>query len=51
MDMGGWAKNAEVFMSFSMDAGGKVASASPYGVGGSMARFTIVNERLYTVGK
>ena len=50
MDMGGWAKNAEVFMSFSMDAGGKVASASPYGVGGSMARFTIVNERLYTVG-
>ena len=49
-DMGGWAKNAEVFMSFSMDAGGRVASASPYGVGGSMARFTIVNERLYTVG-
>lgn len=26
------------------------ASVSPYGVGGSMARFTIVNQRLYTVG-
>jgi len=50
INMGGWAQNAEVFMSFSMDAGGKMASASPYGVGGSMARFTIVNERLYTVG-
>lgn len=26
------------------------ASAAPYGVGGSMARFTITNDRLYTVG-
>lgn len=26
------------------------ASVSPYGVGGSMARFTIINQRLYTVG-
>lgn len=26
------------------------ASVSPYGVGGSMARFTIVDKRLYTVG-
>lgn len=26
------------------------ASVSPYGVGGSMARFTIVNQRLYAVG-
>ncbi len=50
MNMGGWARNANVFMSFSADASGKSASASPYGVGGSMARFTIVNERLYTVG-
>jgi hypothetical protein len=50
MDLGGWAKNAGVFMSFAADAGGKSAAVSPYGVGGSMARFTIINERLYTVG-
>ena len=50
-DMGGWAKNEGMFMSFAMDAGSRsISSASPYGVGGSMARFTIVNERLYTVG-
>lgn len=38
---------------FSATAGGdaKVSSTpSPYGVGGSMARFTIAKERLYTVG-
>lgn len=51
INMGGWAKDAGVFMSVSMEAGGRqVASSSPYGVGGSMARFSIVKERLYTVG-
>lgn len=38
---------------FSLSAGGDArasASSSPYGVGGSMARFTIAKERLYTVG-
>jgi hypothetical protein len=45
-------KNAEVFM-VSADANVSRASgfASPIGIGGSMARFTIVNERLYTVGQ
>ena len=51
IDMSGWARNRGVFLSSSFSAdGSKSASSSPYGVGGSMARFTIVNERLYTVG-
>ena len=51
VNIGGWAQNAGVFMSYAAaDAGGKSAATSPYGVGGSMARFTIVQERLYTVG-
>jgi hypothetical protein len=52
-NMGNWMqKNAEVFM-VSADANGLRASgfASPIGIGGSMARFTIANERLYTVGQ
>jgi len=51
--LGNWMrKNAEVFM-VSADANVSRASgfASPIGIGGSMARFTIVNERLYTVGQ
>ncbi len=39
---------ADVF--FSAQSGNTKASASPIGVGGSMARFTIMNDRLYTVG-
>jgi hypothetical protein len=52
MDMGRWARSEGVFLSssFSADASSKSGGSSPYGVGGSMARFTIVNERLYTVG-
>lgn len=39
---------ADVFMSSSnLSAGGK--ASSPIGAGGSMARFTIMNDRLYTV--
>ena len=35
---------------FAADVNSSAASASPIGVGGSMARFTIMNDRLYTVG-
>lgn len=40
-----------VFMSYSADAGGGKSggSVSPYGIGGSTARFAIVGNRLYTV--
>ena len=49
-DLGGWAKSAGMFMDFSAaSTTGGTASVSPYGVGGSMARFTIINERLFTV--
>lgn len=50
MNFGGWTKRTEVFFNSAADSQGAFSSASPYGVGGSMARFTIVNERLYTVG-
>lgn len=47
---------ANVYLDYSAFQGnsfpsGTSASVSPYGVGGSMARFTIVNQRLYTVGQ
>lgn len=51
--LGGWLKNANVFMdyaAFSSSGSAASPSVSPYGYGGSMARFTIVNNRLYTVG-
>ena len=51
-----WGGRADVFMSAanasnSPATGGSnfVSSTSPIGAGGSMARFTIMNERLYTV--
>ena len=51
INLGGWAKSTGVFMQYAAaDASGKSTSVSPYGVGGSMARFTIINDRLYTVG-
>jgi hypothetical protein len=50
VDLGGWAKEAGMFLSYAADVRGQSAASSPYGVGGSMARFAIVNERLYTVG-
>ncbi|MGZ5222211.1 MAG: LVIVD repeat-containing protein, partial [Chitinophagaceae bacterium] len=51
-------RRGEIFLSFSAlndggnfsSGGGPSASASPYGMGGSMARFAITNSRLYTVG-
>ncbi len=47
-------KSGTVFMDYAAYSGVPVpqsnASVSPYGVGGSMARFTIVDQRLYTVG-
>jgi hypothetical protein len=53
-DIGGWLKSANVFMDYAASSGVATpqsnASVSPYGIGGSMARFTIVNQRLYTVG-
>jgi hypothetical protein len=50
---GGWLKSANVFMdyaAFNSGSGSASPSVSPYGYGGSMARFTVVNKRLYTVG-
>lgn len=38
------------FESFSSGTATKSSSPAPYGVGGSMARFTIASNRLYTVG-
>ncbi len=49
--IGGFLKSGDVFMSYTANSSsGGSASVSPIGTGGSMARFTIVNERLYTVG-
>lgn len=52
---GGWWGEKDAFMSYSSNgsqsaSGGSVASASPFGMGGSMARFAIVQDRLYSVG-
>lgn len=52
-DLENWRRRGDTFMNFS---GGNVGSgssksAAPYGVGGSMARFAIANERLYTAGE
>lgn len=41
-------RSGDVF--FASQSNNALASASPIGVGGSMARFTIMNDRLYTVG-
>jgi hypothetical protein len=42
------SRGGDVF--FAAQSNNSLASASPVGVGGSMARFTIMNDRLYTVG-
>lgn len=53
---GGWWAEKDVFMTYSANSGGfttgnaGASAASPFGVGGSMARFAIVNDRLYSVG-
>ncbi len=51
-----WLKSGSVFLSAQFDSRSASSSsyanvsAAPYGVGGSMARFTIAGNRLYTVG-
>ena len=53
-DIAGWARDRNVFIQFSaLNSGGggsSFSSAAPYGMGGSMARFAIASDRLYTVG-
>lgn len=49
---GGWFTRADVFLAMANVGGaqgGSSSSSSPIGIGGSMARFTIMNDRLYTV--
>lgn len=55
-DIGGWARERNVFLQLAANSGsgggrgGVVASVAPYGMGGSMARFAITGDRLYTAG-
>jgi hypothetical protein len=54
IDMAGWMRgdNRRFYMALSSsDASKASAFASPVGMGGSMARFAIASERLYTVGE
>lgn len=46
-----WMANSSVFFTAdaSMGGGGSKVSVSPVGIGGSMARFTLVDNRMYTV--
>ena len=52
VELDSWLKMGNVFMSYaaSTDKAGSAVSVSPVGIGGSMARFTVVNDRLYTIG-
>jgi hypothetical protein len=47
-----WLEKGDVFMLYSANPSSNIGTAAvaPFGMGGSMARFTITNERLYTVG-
>lgn len=45
-----WLMEGRADVFFAAQSKNSLASASPIGVGGSMARFTIMNDRLYTVG-
>ena len=48
-----WLKQDRNYMAFSNAVtlgGGSIATSSPIGMGGSMARFAIANQMLYTVG-
>lgn len=44
-------KSADVFMAQTNSSSAGTAGGSPFGVGGSMARFTIVNNHLYAVSQ
>lgn len=49
---GFWAvADSRAFMSYAANSSGGSTSISPFGVGGSMARFAIVDNRLYTVSQ
>ena len=45
-----WLMEGRADVFFAAQSNNSSASASPIGVGGSMARFTIMSDRLYTVG-
>ena len=47
-----WEKRSDSFVAYSATggSGGGPSAVSPYGVGGSMARFALARERLYAVG-
>lgn len=45
-----WLMEGRADVFFAAQSNKSLTSASPIGVGGSMARFTIMNDRLYTVG-
>jgi hypothetical protein len=44
-----WSDRGAFFMANASGSGESKASVSPIGIGGSMARFTLVNNRMYTV--
>jgi hypothetical protein len=52
-ELDNWLRSGTVFMSYAAtnDKAGQSVSVSPVGTGGSMARFTIVKDRLYTVSE
>ena len=56
ISMNRWLKSANVYMDYTafpntLSSSASNKSGSPYGVGGSTAKFAIVNQRLYTVGQ
>jgi hypothetical protein len=54
-ELSNWINKGDAFISFAAanagsSGGGATVSAAPHGIGGSMARFAITKDRLYTVG-
>jgi hypothetical protein len=49
-DISNWSRRGDVFMLYA-SAGTSAGSVAPYGMGGSMARFAITGDRLYTAGQ
>ncbi|MGZ5190551.1 MAG: LVIVD repeat-containing protein [Flavisolibacter sp.] len=55
-DVDNWLNKGHIYFALSADgsrgnSGSAAISKSPYGVGGSMSRFALAKERLYTVGE
>jgi hypothetical protein len=48
---GGMKRSDVLFLASSSGGQNNAAASSPFGVGGSMARFTIVNDHMYTVSQ